>query len=80
MDGELITNMQQLLKPYYPELTYMRNSDQQVPILVSMVMYRVATVMRSQGEWFFQYNHGKSGNIGEFFRNHRTGQEMLRKF
>lgn len=28
MDGELITNMQQLLKPYYPELTYINETFQ----------------------------------------------------
>uniref|UniRef100_A0A7M5XNG7 Doublecortin domain-containing protein n=1 Tax=Clytia hemisphaerica TaxID=252671 RepID=A0A7M5XNG7_9CNID len=29
MDGELITSMQQLLKPYYPELTYLRGHQSQ---------------------------------------------------
>jgi len=29
MDGELITSMQQLLKPYYPELTYLRGLQPQ---------------------------------------------------
>lgn len=34
MDGELITTMQQLLKPYYPELTYMKNNSQVIPLFV----------------------------------------------
>ena len=31
MDGEQVTSMQQLLKPYYPELTYLRGLQNQVP-------------------------------------------------
>ena len=31
MDGEQITSMQQLLKPYYPELTYLRGLQNQLP-------------------------------------------------
>ena len=30
MDGELITHMKQLLVPYYPELTYLKDGRHQV--------------------------------------------------
>ena len=30
MDGELITDMKQLLVPYYPELTYLKDGRHQV--------------------------------------------------
>ena len=35
MDGEQITSMQQLLKPYYPELTYLRGLQNQIPVNTS---------------------------------------------
>ena len=45
MDGEQVTSMQQLLKPYYPELTYLRGFQNQLPA------NSISTGVRVQ--WYF---------------------------